>query len=39
MKAILIALVLLAIIWPENRIEIWHTWSDGQVAILEEVAQ
>ena len=38
MKAILITLVLLAMLWPENHMEIWHTWSE-QTAITEEVTQ
>lgn len=38
MKLILILLVCISLIRPENHMEIWHTWNDGQVAI-EEVTE
>ena len=38
MKAILIALVFLALMRPENHMEIWHTWYE-QTAIAEEVTE
>lgn len=37
MKLMLILLVCISLIRPENHMEIWHTWNDGQVAITEEV--
>lgn len=36
MKAILILLVCLSLIRPENQMEIWHTWSDTQTAFSTE---
>ncbi len=37
MKALLILLVCISLIRPENHMEIWHTWTDTQTAITEEV--
>ncbi len=37
MKPILILLVCISLIRPENHVEIWHTWND--TAIAEEVTE
>ena len=38
MKAVLILLVCLSLVRPENHMEIWHTWHE-QTAIAEEVME
>ena len=38
MKAVLILLVCLSLVRPENHMEIWHTWYE-QTAIAEEVTE
>lgn len=39
MKAILILLVVVSLLRPGHAEEIWHTWSDEQVAFAEEVTE
>lgn len=39
MKAVLIVLVVVSLLRPGHAEEIWHTWTDTQVAFTEEVAE